>query len=85
MLVQARRNSGLTQMELAERLARPQSFVSKVERGERRLDVVEFFEFARAIGIDAFAFLKELNDADGSQGGTARRENRKRGKANTLR
>ena len=52
---------------IGERLARPQSFVSKVERGERRLDVVEFFEVARAIGIDPFAFLKTLQDADGSR------------------
>ncbi len=85
MLVQARKDSGLTQVQLAERLARPQSFVSKVERGERRLDVVEFFEVARAIGIDPFAFLKTLQDADGSREGSARRENRTRGKADKLR
>lgn len=85
MLVQARKDSGLTQMQLAEQLARPQSFVSKIERGERRLDVVEFFEVARAIGIDPFAFLRTLSDADRPQEGTGRRENHGRGKAHKLR
>jgi transcriptional regulator with XRE-family HTH domain len=85
MLVEARRESGLTQVQLAERLSRPQSFVSKVERGERRLDVVEFLELAQAIGIDPFAFLKTLNDTDGSREGSARRENRSRSKVDKLR
>lgn len=85
MLVQARKDSGLTQVQLAERLTRPQSFVSKVERGERRLDVVEFFEVARAMNIDPFAFLKILSGADESQGGVARREDRSRGKSHKLR
>jgi len=60
-LVSARKTAGLTQMQLAERLSRPQSFVSKYERGERRLDVVEFLEVARAIGIDPFRLLKDLD------------------------
>jgi hypothetical protein len=42
-------------------LRRPQSFVSKYERGERRLDVVEFLDVAEAIGIDAEAFLARLS------------------------
>jgi len=82
LLVAARKNAGLTQFQLAKRLSRPQSFVSKVERGERRLDVIEFFEVAQAIRIDAFAFLKTLNEGDGSQGGVTCRENRPRRNAN---
>lgn len=85
MLVNARGKSGLTQVQLAERLSRPQSFVSKVERGERRLDVVEFFEVAQALGIDPFAFLKELYDADGPQGRNTHHENRARSKPAKLR
>jgi len=42
----ARREMGLTQAEVARRLRRPQSFVSKVESGERRIDPVELYEFA---------------------------------------
>jgi len=61
MLIEARKSAGLTQMDLAERLNRPQSFVSKFERGERRLDVIEFLEVAHALGIDPIVFLKKLN------------------------
>lgn len=50
LLAEARLAAGLTQAELAERLGRPQSYVSKFECGERRLDVVEFLEIAERIG-----------------------------------
>lgn len=43
---------GLTQVELAGRLGNTQTFVSKVERGERRMDLVEFTEFCDALEID---------------------------------
>ena len=46
-LRQARRDARLTQVEVAKRLGRTQSFVTKAERGERRLDVVELRAFAR--------------------------------------
>ena len=59
-LVGARKKAGLTQIQLAELLSRPQSYVSKYERGERRLDVIEFFDVAYAIGIDPYAFLQSL-------------------------
>ena len=45
-IASVRKAAGVTQVELAERLGKPQSFVSKVERGERRLDVIEFCEVA---------------------------------------
>lgn len=60
-LIAARKAAGVTQVELADRLGRPQSFVSKVERGERRVDVVEFCQLAEALGhnpsrlLEAFA------------------------------
>jgi transcriptional regulator with XRE-family HTH domain len=60
LLSEARRAEKLTQAELSERLRRPQSFVSKYERGERRLDVIEFAEIARALGIDPLRFLAKL-------------------------
>ncbi len=56
----ARREAGITQGELAARLQRPQSFVSKYESGERRLDVVEFVEIAQAIGCDPIALMTPL-------------------------
>jgi transcriptional regulator with XRE-family HTH domain len=60
VLVTARRDAGLRQVDLAARLGKPQSFVSKVERGERRLDIVELIVVLRAIGADEMAFLKTV-------------------------
>ncbi|GAA0603235.1 helix-turn-helix transcriptional regulator [Craurococcus roseus] len=60
LLIEGRRASGLTQTDLAARLGRPQSFVSKYETGERRLDVVEFLEVAEALRLDAAELLAEV-------------------------
>lgn len=50
VLIETRREARITQQELADRLNRSQSYVAKVETGERRLDVVEFIEWAEGIG-----------------------------------
>jgi len=60
LLATARKDTGITQVDLARRLSRPQSFVSKFERGERRLDVIEFLDVAAALGIDPIEFLSRL-------------------------
>jgi len=60
LLKEERKKAGLTQAKLARKLRRPQSYVSKYERGDRRLDVVEFLEVARAIGFDPNEFLQKL-------------------------
>jgi transcriptional regulator with XRE-family HTH domain len=60
LLVQAREKAGLRQEDVAERLDRPQYYVSKIELGERRLDVVEYIHFARAIEVDAVKILREV-------------------------
>jgi len=60
LLIAARKKADLTQAELSSRLKRPQSFVSKYERGERRLDVVEFADVARALGVEPVQFLAKL-------------------------
>lgn len=52
VLVAARRDAGITQIELARRLGRTQSFISQIERGVRRLDVIEFYAIAQAMKID---------------------------------
>jgi transcriptional regulator with XRE-family HTH domain len=58
----ARKAAGITQVELAERLGKPQSFVSKVERGERRLDVIEFCQVAEALGQKPAELLQAFLD-----------------------
>lgn len=60
VLVAARQAQGLTQVELAERLGKPQSYVSKIERGERRLDVVEFCALAEALKIAPSSLLQRV-------------------------
>ena len=52
--------AGLTQRSLAARLNRPQSFVAKYESGERRIDVVEYLEIAKAVGFDPSELIREL-------------------------
>jgi Helix-turn-helix len=59
-LCDARLARGLRQSDLAERLGRPQSFVSNYERGERRLEVSEFLAIAQALGLNAAAIVAEL-------------------------
>lgn len=62
-LVEARRNTGLTQVQLATMLGKRQQFVSKYESGERRLDVVEFVDIGRALGLDVSAAVQEIPPA----------------------
>lgn len=60
MLIQERCDKRITQTQLARMLKKPQSYVSKYENGERRLDIVEFLEIADCIGIDVAEFIKKL-------------------------
>lgn len=60
LLITVRKSKHLTQAIVAERLGRPQSFVAKYEGGERRLDVVEFIEVARALETDPRELLGHL-------------------------
>lgn len=53
----ARKEAGLTQADVARRLGQPQSFVSKCESGERRVDAVELAEFARLYRKPVSSFL----------------------------
>ncbi len=59
VLRRARKDAGLTQVDLAKKLRRDQSFISKYERGERTLDVAEFCAVAEAIGVDPQQLLKK--------------------------
>ncbi len=78
-LVEMRKAAGLTQRELAERLGRERSFVGRIELGERRLDVVEFFWVSRACGQEPATISAELMQEFG------RLEDRKRRKRSARR
>lgn len=59
-LREVRRSKGVTQMQLSERLDRAQSYISNIERGERRLDVIEFMALAAALNRDAAELFSEI-------------------------
>ncbi|AHJ74787.1 helix-turn-helix domain-containing protein [Kosakonia sacchari] len=59
-LKRARKERGITQAQLAEALGRPQSFIAKIESGERRLDVVEFVHLARLVGIEPSKVINNI-------------------------
>jgi transcriptional regulator with XRE-family HTH domain len=60
LLTQLRTNAGLTQADVAKHLRRPQSFVSKYENGERRLDLIELIEIADLLNFDLMDVVQEL-------------------------
>mgnify|MGYP002685501912 CR=1 FL=1 len=62
-LVKARKDAGITQVEFAEKIGQTQSFVSRCERGERRIDVIELRVFCEVIGIPYTRFIEQLEEA----------------------
>lgn len=62
ILKTSRKRVKVSQVELAERLGNTQTFVSKCERGERRIDAVELVEFAEALGVSPLELLGEYLD-----------------------
>lgn len=63
LLRQSRREAGLRQVDMAERLGVPQSFVSKYESGERRLDILELRACCAVFGISLEEFSRNLEEA----------------------
>ena len=61
-LVAARHERGFTQAQLADALSRPQSFVSKYETGERRLDFVEVLEIAGILQLDIDRLVRRVRE-----------------------
>jgi transcriptional regulator with XRE-family HTH domain len=59
-LIKERKARGLTQIDVAGRMGTDQSQISKFERFERRLDIIDFVRYCRAIEIDAPDFLRQL-------------------------
>ena len=63
VLARARERAGLKQFDVAARLNLPPSYLSKVENGTRRLDVIEFVQIANAMNLDPAEVLHELEAA----------------------
>ena len=59
-LVTKRESKGMTQMQLAQGLGQYQSFVARIESGQRRIDVVEFLEIAEILSFDPCLVLKKI-------------------------
>jgi ribosome-binding protein aMBF1 (putative translation factor) len=59
LMIQARKDAGITQAELGQRIGQRQTFISKVELGERRIDVAEFVELCAALEIDYAVLLRD--------------------------
>jgi transcriptional regulator with XRE-family HTH domain len=69
LLVTARHDAGLTQAEVAARLAQPQSYVHKYETGKRRITLIEFLDICAVLGVDGAALLRGLSSTTGKAGG----------------
>lgn len=61
-LRKARLEVGLLQSDLAKSLGKPQSYISKVESGERSLDVIEFLNYCHALNLDPIKWLKKVSE-----------------------
>jgi transcriptional regulator with XRE-family HTH domain len=59
-LIAARKAAGISQQELAKRLRTSQTVIARIEIGERRVDVIEFIDLARALQIDPREVVSQL-------------------------
>ena len=60
LLRETRESAGIHQEELSKRLARPISYIGKVETGTRRLDLVELYQIAKVLNVDLVAFIQKF-------------------------
>ncbi|OZB17382.1 MAG: transcriptional regulator [Rhodobacterales bacterium 34-62-10] len=61
-MLDARKASGLTQMELAQKLKCQQSLIARMESGQRRIDAVDIVRWARAVGVEPKAFIDVVSE-----------------------
>lgn len=64
-LRKARQEAGLTQVQVAKKLKRPQSYISNVESGQQRVDVIELQKFAKMYNKDMNYFVKDYGKKSG--------------------
>jgi transcriptional regulator with XRE-family HTH domain len=60
LLIRERKKAGLRQWQLAERLGEYQSFIARIEKGQRRIDVCEFLKIAQALGFNPGRAINKL-------------------------
>ena len=60
LLIKMRNDAGISQVDLAKKLKKPQSFVNKYEIGERRLDFVEVYQICKALKTDFNEFVNRF-------------------------
>ena len=63
LLKEKRRASGIRQVEVAKKMKKQQNWMSRIEKGDRRLDVCQFLELADLIGFDPIKVLREVDAA----------------------
>lgn len=64
-LIEQRKAVGMTQTDVAMKLGRPQSYIAKIEGGERRIDIVELIDVAQVIGLDLEALVRRASKVPG--------------------
>jgi transcriptional regulator with XRE-family HTH domain len=60
LLIERRQRARMTQAEIAQKLGRPQSYISAIERGSRRISVIELIELGEALGFDPRAAVARV-------------------------
>ena len=68
LLLESRQNAGLTQQQLAKKIDETQSFVSKIERGEIRMDLVQLNTYCQAMGTTLSKFVREFEARVAAEG-----------------